>query len=107
RSELVGMGHRFATRSDSEVVLHAVDGWGVRAPERLEGMFAYAAWEPGTRRLTLARDRFGIKPLCYTRLGDGDGDGVVFGSEPKAVLAHPAVTARLDLEGLRELLLSS
>lgn len=103
RGELTVLGHRFTTRSDSEVVLHAIDAWGEQAPARLEGMFAYAAWEPGPRRLTLARDRFGIKPLCYARLGDA----VVFGSEPKAVLTHPAVTARLDLEGLRELLLSA
>ncbi|MEV0227219.1 asparagine synthase (glutamine-hydrolyzing) [Streptomyces sp. NPDC050704] len=103
RAELTARGHRFSTRSDSEVVLHAVDAWGAQAPERLEGMFAYAAWEPGPRRLTLVRDRFGIKPLCYAQLDDA----VVFASEPKAVLAHPAVTARLDLEGLRELLLSA
>ncbi|MCM2416117.1 asparagine synthase (glutamine-hydrolyzing) [Streptomyces sp. RKAG290] len=103
RSELISRGHRFTTRSDSEVVLHAIDAWGEGAPARLEGMFAYAAWEPGPRRLTLARDRFGIKPMCYARIGDA----VVFGSEPKAVLAHPAVTERLDLDGLRELLLSA
>ncbi|MEY2243507.1 asparagine synthase (glutamine-hydrolyzing) [Streptomyces sp. BF23-18] len=103
RSELAALGHRFATRCDSEVVLHAIDAWGEGAPARLEGMFAYAAWEPLSRRLTLVRDRFGIKPLCYARVADA----VVFGSEPKAVLAHPAVTARLDLDGLRELLLSA
>ncbi|MFJ5272768.1 asparagine synthetase B family protein [Streptomyces sp. NPDC088358] len=103
RSELTALGHRFTSRSDSEVVLHAIDAWGEEAPARLEGMFAYAAWEPGPRRLTLVRDRFGIKPLSYARTGDA----AVFGSEPKAVLAHPAVTARLDLDGLRELLLSA
>ncbi|MET9563710.1 asparagine synthase (glutamine-hydrolyzing) [Streptomyces tauricus] len=103
RSELTALGHRFTTRSDSEVVLHAIDAWGERAPARMEGMFAYAAWEPGPRRLTLVRDRFGIKPLYYARIDAA----VVFGSEPKAVLAHPAVTARLDLDGLRELLLSA
>lgn len=103
RTELTARGHRFATRGDGEVVLRAVDAWGEQAPARLEGMFAYAAWEPGVRRLTLVRDRLGIKPLCYAR----GGDGVVFGSEPKAVLAHPAVEARLDLDGLRELLLSA
>ncbi|MET9496894.1 asparagine synthase (glutamine-hydrolyzing) [Streptomyces sp. NPDC006552] len=103
RSELSALGYRFTTRGDSEVVLYAVAAWGQEAPAHLEGMFAYAAWEPDARRLTLARDRFGIKPLCYARTGDA----VVFGSEPKAVLAHPAVTARLDLEGLRELLLSA
>lgn len=104
RTELTALGHRFTSRGDSEVVLHAIDAWGDHAPARLEGMFAYAAWEPGPRRLTLVRDRLGVKPLCYAPLGDG---GVVFASEPKAALAHPAVTARLDLEGLRELLLSA
>ncbi|HEV3172218.1 MAG TPA: asparagine synthase (glutamine-hydrolyzing) [Actinocrinis sp.] len=103
RAQLAALGHRFRDRSDSEVVLRAVDAWGPRAPARLEGMFAYAAWEPEARRLTLARDRLGIKPLCYTRLPDG----VVFGSEPKAVLAHPAVPTRVDRDGLRELLLDS
>ncbi|MCX4767700.1 asparagine synthase (glutamine-hydrolyzing) [Streptomyces sp. NBC_01275] len=103
RTELAALGHRFSTRGDSEVVLRAVDAWGEQAPSRLEGMFAYVAWEPGPRRLTLVRDRFGIKPLCYAHLDDA----VVFASEPKAVLAHPAVTARLDLDGLRELLLSA
>ncbi|MFF3306342.1 asparagine synthase (glutamine-hydrolyzing) [Streptomyces sp. NPDC002952] len=103
RTELAAGGHRFSTRSDSEVVLRAVDAWGEAAAERLEGMFAYAAWEPGPRRLTLVRDRLGVKPLYYARVGDG----VVFGSEPKAVLAHPTVPARLDLEGMRELVLSA
>ncbi|GAA1192830.1 asparagine synthase (glutamine-hydrolyzing) [Kitasatospora gansuensis] len=103
RAELTALGHRFRTRSDSEVVLRAVDAWGEQAPTRFEGMFAYAAWEPGPRRLTLVRDRLGIKPLCWAELDDG----LVFGSEPKAVLEHPAVTTRLDLDGLRELLLSA
>lgn len=103
RAEMTARGHRFATRSDGEVVLRAFDAWGPEAAERLEGMFAYAAWEPEPKRLTLVRDRLGIKPLYCARTGEG----VVFGSEPKAVLAHPAVPARLDLDGLRELLLSA
>ncbi|MFC8274574.1 asparagine synthase (glutamine-hydrolyzing) [Streptomyces sp. NPDC057271] len=103
RRELTGLGYRFRTRGDSEVVLHAIDAWGRDAPGRLEGMFAYAAWEPARRRLTLARDRLGIKPLCYARTGAG----TVFGSEPKAVLAHPAVPVALDTDGLRELLLTA
>ncbi|MEU0099962.1 asparagine synthase (glutamine-hydrolyzing) [Streptomyces sp. NPDC006267] len=103
RAEMTARGHRFATRGDGEVVLRAFDAWGPAAAERLEGMFAYAAWEPEPRRLTLVRDRLGIKPLYCARTGDG----VVFGSEPKAVLAHPAVPARLDLDGMRELLLSA
>ncbi|MFC8825546.1 asparagine synthase (glutamine-hydrolyzing) [Streptomyces sp. NPDC057137] len=101
RRELTDLGCRFRTRSDSEVVLHAVATWGESAPSHLEGMFAYAAWHPVTRRLTLARDRLGIKPLCYALTGDG----VVFGSEPKAVLTHPGVETAVDLDGFRELLL--
>ncbi|MEU8677640.1 asparagine synthase (glutamine-hydrolyzing) [Streptomyces sp. NPDC048560] len=103
RAELTARGHRFRTRSDGEVVLRAVDEWADAAPARMEGMFAYASWEPGPRRLTLVRDRLGIKPLYYAQIADG----VVFGSEPKAVLAHPAVPSRLDLDGMRELLLSA
>lgn len=103
RAELTARGHRFRTRSDGEVVLRAVDEWADAATARMEGMFAYASWEPGPRRLTLVRDRLGIKPLYYAQIADG----VVFGSEPKAVLAHPAVPSRLDLDGMRELLLSA
>ncbi|MFJ2745186.1 asparagine synthase (glutamine-hydrolyzing) [Streptomyces sp. NPDC087440] len=108
RAELTSAAHGsepFTTRSDSEVVLRAVAAWGEGAPSRLAGMFAYAAWEPGRRRLTLARDRLGVKPLYYARVERPAG--IVFGSEPKAVLAHPGVRTALDHDGLRHLLLSS
>ncbi|MFG2332171.1 asparagine synthase (glutamine-hydrolyzing) [Streptomyces sp. NPDC048604] len=99
RAELAGLGHRFRTRSDTEVVLHAYLEWGERCVERLEGMFALAVWDPRRRSLFLARDRFGIKPLYYAPTAHG----LVFGSEPKTLLAHPAVTPAVDLDGLRVL----
>ncbi|RFU85549.1 asparagine synthase (glutamine-hydrolyzing) [Streptomyces triticagri] len=99
RTELTGRGHRFRTRSDTEVVLRAYLEWGERCVERLEGMFAFAVWDARARTLFLARDRFGIKPLQYARTPDG----LVFGSEPKALLAHPDVRPAVDLDGLRVL----
>ncbi|WP_407840710.1 asparagine synthase (glutamine-hydrolyzing) [Streptomyces sp. DSM 116496] len=103
RRELTARGHRFRTRSDTEVVLAAVRQWGAGAAERLEGIFAFAVWDPRGRRLLLARDRLGVKPLFYALTPRG----VRFGSEPKAVLAHPQAETILDLPGLRELILSS
>ncbi|MEV0925908.1 asparagine synthase (glutamine-hydrolyzing) [Streptomyces spongiicola] len=99
RTELAGLGHRFRTRSDTEVVLRAYLEWGERCVERLEGMFAFAVWDPGRRTVLLARDRFGIKPLSYARTAEC----LVFGSEPKTLLAHPAVRPDVDLDGLRVL----
>ncbi|MFD0367343.1 asparagine synthase (glutamine-hydrolyzing) [Streptomyces sp. NPDC059071] len=100
RTELIGHGHTFRTRSDTEVVLHAYLQWGPSFAERLNGMFALAIWDGRNEELTLVRDRMGVKPLYYfpTR------DGVLFGSEPKAVLAHPTVSARVNADGLREVL---
>ena len=100
RSELESHGHRFRTRSDTEVVLHAYLEWGERFAERLNGMYAFALWDARREELLLVRDRMGIKPLYYrpTR------DGVLFGSEPKAILAAPGARAEIGLDGLRELL---
>jgi asparagine synthase (glutamine-hydrolysing) len=91
-AELRGAGHRFASKSDTEVILHAYEEAGERCVERLRGMFAFAIWDPRARRLFLARDRVGIKPLYYY----WDGDTFLFASEVKAILQHPAVTRRLD-----------
>ncbi|MBN9743400.1 asparagine synthase (glutamine-hydrolyzing) [Amycolatopsis sp. A1MSW2902] len=99
REELVRRGHRFATRSDTEVVLRAYLQWGEALAERLDGMFAFAVWDGRDNRLVLVRDRLGIKPLFWHRTRDG----AVFGSEAKAVLAHPAVPRVVDTAGLREL----
>ncbi|QLH23044.1 asparagine synthase (glutamine-hydrolyzing) [Streptomyces sp. Rer75] len=100
RDELIARGHAFRTSSDTEVALHAYLEWGERFTERLNGMYAFALWEPREQQLLLVRDRMGIKPLYYYPTPDG----VIFGSEPKAILAHPAVRPQVDAEGLAELL---
>jgi asparagine synthase (glutamine-hydrolysing) len=100
REELTGYGHRFRTRSDTEVVLRAYLQWGEDFAERLNGIFALGIWDAVLERLVLVRDRFGIKPLYY----HPTADGVLFGSEPKAILAHPETAAVVDTDGLRELL---
>ncbi|MFC0542880.1 asparagine synthase (glutamine-hydrolyzing) [Kutzneria chonburiensis] len=100
RTELEGRGHRFRTASDTEVVLRAYLEWGEDCAERLEGMYAFAVWDPRNDTLLLARDRLGVKPLLYAKTGNG----VVFGSEAKALLAHPQMDAVVDAEGLAELL---
>ncbi|MFD7168153.1 asparagine synthase (glutamine-hydrolyzing) [Streptomyces violascens] len=96
RSELVARGHRMRTQSDTEVVLHAYVEWGAVAVERMVGMFAFAVWDTDRRQLLLARDRLGVKPLYYHRYSGG----IVFGSEPKAILANPLLTARMSEHSL-------
>ncbi|MGV9293045.1 asparagine synthase (glutamine-hydrolyzing) [Amycolatopsis sp. NPDC003676] len=100
RAELTGHGHRFRTRSDTEVVVRAFLQWGNGFAERLNGMYALALWNEQARELLLVRDRMGVKPLYYYPLPDG----VLFGSEPKAILANPLVPRRVDLDGMAELL---
>ena len=92
RSELEARGHRYRSHTDTETIVHLYEEEGPSCVERLEGMFAFAIWDARRRRLFLARDRLGVKPLYYARLADG----FVFGSEAKAVLAHPAVPRELD-----------
>ena len=101
RDELEGKGHRFRGRSDTEVVLHAYIEWGIAAFDKLEGMFALAVWDNAERRLRVARDRFGIKPLYYHRTAKGD---VLFGSEIKAILTVGEVEPRADWQGVHEYL---
>jgi asparagine synthase (glutamine-hydrolysing) len=100
RRQLQGQGHEFYTESDTEVVLHGYEEWGDGFVERLNGMFALAIWDRRRRRLTLARDRVGIKPLHWVETPAG----LVFASEIKALLAHPAVERRVDPAALREYL---
>jgi asparagine synthase (glutamine-hydrolysing) len=100
RAELVGRGRAFRTGSDTEVVLRGYLEWGDAVAERLNGMYAFAVWDVRRQALVLVRDRLGIKPLYWYRTGGG----VLFGSEPKAILAHPGVTPAVDLDGLREML---
>ena len=100
RPELEGRGHVYRTRSDTEAIVHAYEEWGDECVQRLRGMFAFAIWDAGRRRLLLARDRLGIKPLYWTRAGDR----LVFGSEIKAILASGLVAAEANEAALPELL---
>src|ERR671913_1178966 len=88
RAELLAHGHRFRTGSDTEVIVHGYEQWGKRCVEKFRGMFAFAVWDAPARRLLLARDRVGVKPLYYAEL---PGRGVVFGSELKSLLEDPDV----------------
>ncbi len=89
---LIGLGHRFVTRSDTEVLVHLYEELGERMVERLRGMFAFAIWDSKRERLFLARDRVGIKPLYY----QFDEEQLVFGSEPKAILAGSNLAPEID-----------
>lgn len=91
-AELEGLGHRFATRSDTEVVAHAFEQWGEACLPRLNGEFAIAVYDRVTKRLFLARDRFGIRPLFIARFGAD----FLFASEVKALLRHPGAERRID-----------
>ncbi|MER6355287.1 asparagine synthase (glutamine-hydrolyzing) [Streptomyces sp. NPDC001634] len=99
RRELSAQGHRFTTDSDTEVVLRGYLEWGDALAERLNGMYAFAVWDGRHDELVMIRDRMGIKPFYYYPTPDG----VLFGSEPKAILANPLARARVRLDGLREL----
>ena len=96
RADLEARGHRFQTRSDTEVLLAAYLEFDVGCLDRLRGMFAFAIWDGRTRTLFIARDRVGKKPLHY-RI---DSDGIAFASEPKAFLAEPGFTPEPDLEAI-------
>jgi asparagine synthase (glutamine-hydrolysing) len=92
REELEARGHCYTSHTDTESILHLYEEAGVDCVERLDGMFAFGIWDGKSRRLLLVRDRLGVKPLYYARLPDG----LVFGSEAKAILEHPAVPRELD-----------
>lgn len=98
RITLESLGHQFHSRTDSEVVLQAYLQWGEQCVDRFNGMFAFAIWDNEQRRLFLARDRYGIKPLYYTLAGTT----FLFASEQKALLQHPSVQRSIDLEALLE-----
>ncbi|MCD7754411.1 MAG: asparagine synthase (glutamine-hydrolyzing) [Clostridiales bacterium] len=98
RSRLSALGHRFCTRSDTEVLLHACIQYGPEVGEQLEGIFAFAFWDGES--LLLVRDRCGVKPLFYARVGEA----LVFASEPKALFRYPGLTPRADRETWQEVL---
>jgi asparagine synthase (glutamine-hydrolysing) len=97
RRELEGQGESFETTTDTEVVLRLLEREGTAALDRLNGQFAFAWWQPGPRRLTLVRDRFGVRPLYFALLDDGT---IVFGSEAKAIFASGRVRPEPDLRGI-------
>ncbi|HEX2665488.1 MAG TPA: asparagine synthase (glutamine-hydrolyzing) [Candidatus Acidoferrum sp.] len=96
RAELESLGHRFASHSDTETVLRAFLEWDKGCFSRLRGMFAVALWSKSRKRIVLARDRMGIKPLYITR----QDEDLFFGSELKALFVHPEIDRRLSLAGL-------
>ena len=98
RTELEALGYRFRSAADSEVVLNALAAWGTAALRRFNGMFALALWDRRERRLLLARDRYGVKPLYVAQ----QGRVFAFGSEQKAILAVPGIERRLDKPALLE-----
>lgn len=100
RREIRALGQEFRTAGDTEVVLRSFLAWGADAVARLDGIFAFALWDVQREELLLVRDRLGVKPLYYKLTPSG----VVFGSEPKALLAHPAVAREVDGDGLRDIL---
>ncbi|HEY6512500.1 MAG TPA: asparagine synthase (glutamine-hydrolyzing) [Burkholderiaceae bacterium] len=96
RAELQALGHSFDSHSDTDVLLAAYAQWGERAWVRFNGMWAFALYDGRRRKLVIARDRFGVKPLYYWA---GDGGELLLASEIKALLVHPRVQARIDAQG--------
>lgn len=100
RDQLERAGHVLRTRCDAELLPHLYEAYGIDLLDRLDGQFAFALYDGRRRQLYLARDPFGVNPLFYTTAGDT----IIFGSEIKALLAHPAATRRIDLAGLDQVL---
>ena len=101
RRELEMLGHRFKGHSDTEVLLHSYMQWGRMCLDKLNGIFAFAVWENTKKRLFLARDRMGVKPLFFAE----KNGALIFASELKTILAHPQMEAKLDAEGAAQILL--
>lgn len=99
REELIKKGHQFHSHTDSEVILHGYEEYGVDILQRLRGMFAFSIWDTKTKKLFIARDFFGIKPLYYTR-NTQDGS-MIFGSEIKSFMHHPMFNKELNKDALR------
>jgi asparagine synthase (glutamine-hydrolysing) len=99
RLELLKLGHQFRTRSDTEVIVHAYEQWGIDCVKRFNGMFAFALWDTRKRELFLARDHMGIKPLYYISIGNQ----FLFASEIKSILQYVDCPREVDLNALGEL----
>ncbi|KHE71643.1 asparagine synthase (glutamine-hydrolyzing) [Halobacillus sp. BBL2006] len=99
RGELIKKGHHFTSSSDTEVLLHAYLEWGEACIKRLNGIFAFAIWDERKEQLMLGRDHLGVKPLYFANRGND----IIFGSELKALFAHPEVEAEIDAQGLSEI----
>lgn len=100
KDELISKGYRFSEKSDTEVVLMSYICWGNECVEHLNGIFAFAVYNTADNELFLARDRIGVKPLFYSKYGNG----FIFGSEIKTILANPVIKPQITEEGLNELL---
>ena len=100
RHELVGLGHRFATDSDTEAIVHAYEQWGVECVHRLRGMFAFVIWDEKKRSLFAARDRLGVKPLYFATLSGS----LLLASEVKAILATKWIRPELNTKAVPELM---
>ncbi|UCF73906.1 MAG: asparagine synthase (glutamine-hydrolyzing) [Deltaproteobacteria bacterium] len=96
--ELEALGYQFRSRTDTEVLLKGYEAWGIEIVERLNGMFAFGLWDGRTRTLYLVRDRYGIKPLYWTKMGKA----FIFASEIKAILTHPMVSPQVNPDALNE-----
>jgi asparagine synthase (glutamine-hydrolysing) len=96
RKQLLASGHRFRSRTDTEVLIHGYEQWGIEFVEKLNGIFAFALWDSHRQLFHLARDRYGVKPLYYTR----QGIRLLFASEIKALLCDPTVEREIDTEAL-------
>lgn len=101
RRELIGLGHVFETHSDTEVMLHGYAQWGLHFLDKINGIFAFAVWHKREKKLFLARDRMGVKPLFYM----AHRGGFLFASEIKTILTYPTVKAQLDTQGIGEIIL--
>lgn len=100
RDDLIRRGHTFQTGTDTEAIVHLYEDEGERCVERLRGMFAFAIWDKRERKLFIARDRVGVKPLHYCLAGET----LVFASEIKSILQHPAITREVNLEAISDFL---
>ena len=99
KQDLLRCGYRFETTCDTEVILYGYMEYGMEVAGKLNGIFAFAIWDGRQNALFLCRDRFGVKPLFYAQ----EGDAFVFGSEPKALFAHPQIRPQADLDSFREI----